>query len=201
MSRVIKNKDNLHGPLWVMACLLLLSFQLHAEWKVDALMSQLAAIPRSTIDFTESRTSAFLQQPLLSYGTLSMDSNGRLVKETQQPGWQRLVVDSHSITIQYGDPENPGETIPLDDKPQLQSLIAAFRALLTGDLARLQQHYKLQLEGDEKNWQLLMTPRELSFSQQIQEIAATGNGGEVKRFEIIESDGDSTMMELGATSP
>lgn len=201
MSKVTKNKGKLYWPLWTVASVLLLPLQLHAEWRVATLMSQLAATPRSTISFTESRTSAFLQQPLFSHGTLSMDGQGRLTKETQQPEWQRLVIDSHSITLQRGDPASPGDTIRLDNQPNLKSLIEAFRALIAGDLAHLQHHYKLKLEGYEGGWQLLMTPLARDFSQHIREIVATGNRGEIRRFEIIESDGDTTLMELGTTPP
>lgn len=175
--------------------LLLASGSLAAEWGVAGLMAALATSERPPTAYRELRHSAFLDQPLTSRGTLRIDPAGRLIKESDSPA-QRLLVDDQGITIERAG--EPTQTLPLEQRPALATLVAGIRGLLSGDRATLERHFQLALNGEASGWQLTLTP--LSNGP-LRELVAHGSQGAVRRLTIVEGDGDMTELLLGADRP
>lgn len=74
-----------------------------------------------------------------------------------------------------------------------------FLAVLQGDSSGLQRDFDLQLKGDPQAWQLTLTPRSMLLQQVFKQINI--NGGElVQRIELLETQGDSTLLRMIDTS-
>jgi len=70
-----------------------------------------------------------------------------------------------------------------------------FLAVLQGDSSGLQRDFDLQLKGDAQAWQLTLTPRSLLLQQVFKQINIDG-GELVQRIELLETQGDSTLLRM-----
>lgn len=70
-----------------------------------------------------------------------------------------------------------------------------FLAVLQGDSSGLQRDFDLQLNGDANAWQLTLTPRSMLLQQVFKQINIDG-GGLVQRIELLETQGDSTVLKM-----
>ena len=74
-----------------------------------------------------------------------------------------------------------------------------FFAVLQGDSSGLQRDFELNLQGTAEHWQLQLNPRSLLLKQIFRRIDIAG-GQYVERIELEESQGDSTVLRMPASS-
>lgn len=70
-----------------------------------------------------------------------------------------------------------------------------FLAVLQGDRSGLQRDFELTLEGDADAWKLQLVPRSLLLQQVFKQINIEG-GELVQRIELLETQGDSTVLKM-----
>lgn len=165
-----------------------------AQWNAAALLASLARSEQERIAYSETRRLAYLDTPLASSGEL----------EFRPPDWLRRSVrgggESYVISGDYLHIEGAAgsRTVALDLHPGLRAFAESLRATLAGDLARLQRFFLLELYGDEKNWRLLLRPRDGEVAALIQSIELSGAQTRLRRIETREAGGDVTVTELQA---
>lgn len=172
--------------------------------------------------FVEIKTSALLNAPLESRGTLVFRAPDVLEKITTVPQRERLRIEGGTLTVD-GTPirgQLERRVIALAEVPLLVPLVESLRATLAGDLPALRRHYdvtvvrerpplddrtKLALRNDAVKklagalastaaWTLMLVPRDPALRGSIERVLMHGIDAEIGLVEFIEVSGDRTQL-------
>lgn len=167
------------------------------------LFSELGAQRERHARFSERNFSALLKTPIESSGTLIFRAPDYLEKRTVEP--QRETVRIQGSVVTYESAARGGaaqkRTFSLSDAPLLAALIESLRATLGGDLPALRRHYDVSINAPVAQagaWQLTLVPRERALLDAVSRIVLRGAGAEVAAVEIVEANGDLTLMQITA---
>lgn len=166
---------------------------LAAEWGLAQLMSGFAAVEESRARFREEKHLAMLTEPLQLSGTLRYVRPDRIEKTITQPYAESLRIDRDRLEWES---RGRTRTLSLRSQPQIQALAESLRATLAGDLTALQKHYVVRLEGTSTQWSMTLEPRYDSLSQFIERIRMQGRDRQLREVEIIEANGDRSLMRI-----
>jgi outer membrane lipoprotein-sorting protein len=166
-----------------------------AELGVEELMRSLAQVPSRTARFVERKHVAILNAPLESSGTLVYTAPGRLEKHTVAPRAESLVLDGDWLTLEDKGRDQK-RTFALPEYPVIQAFVEGVRSTLAGDLATLSRFYQVDLEGNERRWRLLLRPREQRMQYFVSEIRISGSRDRIRTIEIVETEGDRSVMTI-----
>ncbi|MBW8809808.1 MAG: fatty acyl CoA synthetase [Lysobacter sp.] len=145
-------------------------------------------IPART-DFVEVRGSALLKAPLRVSGEYRRPDASTLVREVRAPY-------AETTTIRTGAQPGQGEvSIARAGKPA-NALQASFGALLGGDRAALEQHYRLSAQGTRRQWTITMTPKDPKVAARIREIVLLGRDDELRCIETLPARGNEQQRTL-----
>jgi len=164
-----------------------------APLSLDALMDMLRRERPATVRFNETRQMALLDRPLESSGELTFTPPDRLEKRTTSPGSERLVVEGDTLVMERAGRR---QTASLRQWPQVAAMLEGIRATLAGDGPRLEQVYRVSLEGDAGAWRLVLVPREAEAAKIVARVTLGGVQGSVRRVEIDQADGDRSLMQI-----
>jgi len=171
-----------------------------AGWGIEQLMRGFAQVQSSTARFAERKHVAILNAPLLSSGTLRYSSPGRFEKHTVEPKAQSLVLDGDRLTLE-DTTQDRRRTLALQDYPVIQAFVEGIRSTLAGDLVTLNRYYQVGLEGNERRWRLTLRPFEQQMQNFVSEIRISGSRNRIHVIEIIEAEGDRSVMTITADAP
>ena len=176
------------------AILFIVSTPVSAQtWDVDALMRLLAQQTGGHARFTETKTMAVLDKPVVSRGELVFSPPDRLEKNTLSPKPEALLVERDQVTMTRG-----GQTrrLRLTDYPEVLTIIEAVRGSLLGDRSRLERYYKLELGGTARQWRLTLTPTEARMQRWVSKIVVEGRSAQIDTIETQQADGDRSLMSI-----
>lgn len=173
---------------------LLASHASAAGWDIAELMKALAANGGGRVPFVETRHLAMLDQPLSVTGELVYRAPSRLERHTRTPLTESMVLDGDTLSLRR---EGKTHTLRLHDYPEVAALIGSIRATLAGDRKTLERSYALSLSGSATQWTLTLLPSDPAVTKVVLRIGISGNGGEVRRVDILQADGDRTEMRIG----
>jgi hypothetical protein len=165
---------------------------------LDALMQQLAVRRHDHVTFTEVQYLAVLERPLASSGELLYEAPDRLEKRILKPRPETLVLAHGVLSATRG---RHTRTVELAAWPQVAPLIECLRATLAGDRAALERTFSVQLEGDPARWTLRLAPRDPDAARAVTAVLITGEGANLETVEILEADGDRSLLTIGAEVP
>jgi outer membrane lipoprotein-sorting protein len=171
-----------------------------AAWGLDQLMQNLGQVKSARGKFVERKTLAMLNAPLESSGTLVYTAPGRLEKYTLLPKPETLVLEQEKLTIEYKD-RNQRRTLALPDYPVVWAFVESIRSTLAGDLQTLNRFYRVSLEGSEERWRLSLKPAEPAMQTMVKEIHISGSRNRVRTIEVIEAQGDRSVMTIAEDAP
>lgn len=171
---------------------------LDAADPLDALMHELAARRHGHVAFTEVQHLAVLDRPLESSGELLYEAPDRLEKRILTPRAETLVLAHGVLTVTRG---RRTRTLHLDAWPQLAPLLESLRATLAGDRAGLERVFRVTLEGDPRHWTLHLRPIDAAAARIVREVSISGEQAELKTVEILEGDGDRSLLSIGRELP
>jgi hypothetical protein len=169
------------------------SLLMAADWGLPQLMSGFAAVEQSRARFHEEKHLAMLTEPLQLSGTLHYVRPDQIEKRVTQPYAESLRINGNHLEW---DSQGRTRTLSLRSQPQIGALVESLRATLAGDLPALQRHYKLKFEGTRTHWSLRLEPRYPSLSQFIDEIRMQGLDNQLRQVEIVEANGDRSLMRI-----
>lgn len=171
-----------------------------AAWGIEQLMQNLGQVKSARGKFVERKYLAMLNAPLDSSGTLVYTAPGRLEKYTLLPKPETLVLEQDKLAIEYKD-RNQRRTLALQDYPVIWAFVESIRSTLAGDLQTLNRFYRASLEGSEDKWRLSLKPAEPTMQTVVKEIHIGGRGNRVRTIEIIEAEGDRSVMTITEDAP
>jgi hypothetical protein len=182
-----------------MALLPCFAFAADQPWSIDALLHALAQRTYPPVYYTETRQSAYLDIPLRSQGVLRLPSDGILVKERRQPSFERLTLSPTQITRE--DADGAAQSLSTTELPGIHRLSQGLAALFRGEPQRLRNSFDAQLEGQRQSWRLTLRPHDSQQISGLAKILVLGQQTDIQEIAIIESDGDSSVLELGRVAP
>ena len=148
--------------------------------------------------FAERKFSALLKAPIESSGTMIFRSPDILERETIEP--QRESVRIQGGVVTYEGAAVRGQTqkrsFALTDAPLLAALVESLRATLAGNLAELRRHYDVTKTGTGQAWGLTLVPRERAVRDAVERIELRGKSSDVNEVEIVEANGDLTLLRI-----
>lgn len=167
-----------------------------APLSIAQLMTTLARQPQAAATFTEKKTLAMLEQPLESSGELLYTAPNRLEKRTLKPRAETMVLDDNTLTLSRGRRQH---VLQLQDYPEVAGMVESIRATLAGDRHALERFYTLALSGEMEAWTLQLVPIDPRVGKLIARIQIAGGGNEVRSVEVLQVDGDRSLMRITPT--
>lgn len=137
-----------------------------------------------------------LRQPLVLRGRLHYGGPDALGKDVDQPYRETTAIKDGAVDVQRAG--RPAQHFSLERAPELQALLAAFGALLAGDAATLARYYAIEAHENGSRFTLTLTPRGADLARHLRAVVVDGRGGEPACFTMQQSDGDASVMLLGA---
>lgn len=167
---------------------------------LETLLKSVAATGAREVAFEERRYFGALTEPLVSRGHLRYEPSGRLIKKVEAPRRETAIVDKDRLAVLDG---NGAETASIDlwQNKDLRLVFDGLRGVLNGDLAALRAAFVPILEKDGKGWRLHLVPRGDPGDTHIKGIVVAGIAERIESFEIQESDGDRSIIQLLAAPP
>jgi hypothetical protein len=161
---------------------------------LDGLMQRLAQRKHGHVNFVEKKYLSTLQRPLESSGELFYDAPDRLEKRSLSPRPESLLLEHGVLHLRLGRRER---TLALADYPDVAPLIDSIRATLAGDRAALDRTFMVEFTGPPSQWRLLLTPRDARVARTVRRIRIDGSEENLRDVEIVQPDGDRSVMTLG----
>lgn len=196
MTRLTRPHFRLCALVWL--ALLLGQAVQAAPLSISQLMASLAEHPQGAATFTEKKTISILEQPVESSGELLFIAPARLEKRTLKPRPETMVLDGDTLTLERGRRKH---VLQLRDYPEVAAMIESIRATLAGDRQALERAYHLALDGSAERWTLVLTPLDPKVGAVIARIRMEGVKDVVRSVEILQADGDSSLMTIEKRAP
>lgn len=169
-----------------------------AGFDLDALMILLADHPHGRVSFVETRYLALLDRPIEARGALVYVPPDRLERHTQVPRQESAILAGDTLTLVR---DGRRRELSLSESPEVALLIGSLRAVLGGDRDTLERDFTLNHAGTPEAWILDLLPREPEALPALRRIHLVGTQGQVERVEMIETDGDRSVIEIGDSLP
>ena len=154
----------------------------------DWILQKLARPAPVRTAFVELRGSAMLKAPLRIEGEYQRPDQNTLVRAVRSPYVETTTLRNGEATI-----ARAGKTprkFALSRVPELAGLQASFGALLSGDRALLEKHYRLTPQGTRQQWTLVLAPRDAQMKSSVRDITLYGRGAELRCIETRPLKGD-----------
>ncbi|MEP7083623.1 MAG: LolA-related protein [Betaproteobacteria bacterium] len=172
-----------------------------ADWGVAELMQSLAQRGAERALFVERKFLAILDRPVESSGELRYTPPDRLEKRTLKPKPESVVLEGDRLSIERGTFR---QTVRLADYPAIAALVDSIRGAIGGDRKSLERVYRLELHGNQERWTLVMLPSDTGLAAMVSRIDIGGIRDRVRSIEILQADGDRSVMTIepieGATA-
>lgn len=191
MTRRTRPRFRLCALVWL--ALLVSPIVQAAPLSIAQLMANLAKNPQGAATFTEKKFIAILEQPIESSGELLFIAPARLEKRTLKPKPETMVLDGDTLTVERGRRKH---VLQLKDYPEVAGMIESIRATLAGDRKALERVYHLVLDGGNERWALVLTPLDPKVGAVIARIRMEGVKDVVRSVEILQADGDRSLMTI-----
>lgn len=143
--------------------------------------------------FVQHKQLRALPQPLVSRGQFVLARKHGLLWLLQEPLQQDYRISGSGIAQR-----TPSGWEPTDQQPAAARQNQLFLAVLGGDAEALQRDFQLELLGTAEAWTLTLIPRSKLLQQIFSAIHIQG-GATAQRIELLETQGDSTLLLLEST--
>jgi hypothetical protein len=164
-------------------------------WGLEPLMQRLAQVKNVRATFVERKHLRILNAPLEFSGTLTYTAPGHLEKHTLLPKPQSLILDQDRLTVE-DKTKKQRRTLMQQDYPVIWAFVESIRSTLAGDLQALRRFYRIELEGGENQWRLLLKPSEPTMQSLVSEIRISGTRQRIRTIDVTEAEGDRSVMTI-----
>ena len=176
-----------------------------ADDPLARLFSEFGAQRERHARFSERKFSTLLKKPVESSGTLIFRAPGYLERRTVEPQRETVRIEGNAVTYESAAANGAvqSRTFSLSESPLLAALIESLRATLGGDLRTLRRHYEVSFaarapQAQTGGWELTLVPRERALLDAVSKVVLRGAGTELAAVEIVEANGDLTLMQISA---
>lgn len=163
-------------------------------WGLADLFARFAQVGSSSARFTETREVGLLTTPLESSGTLTYRRPDVLEKRTLLPEPESLRLDGDRLTLTRAD--GASRTLSVSAMPEIQTYVESIRSTLRGDVPTIMRFYEVALEGTPQDWRMQLIPRAEEARKTVQRILIAGRDAAIRRIEVLQADGDRSIMTI-----
>ena len=168
-----------------------------ADWSVEQLLHGFREVKSVKARFVERKYTALLTAPIEQSGTLEYEAPARLVRNVIKPAPEKMTLDNDRVTLETRQGrQDRRRTLSLSDYPALAALVECIRGTLAGDAAALNRYYKLELEGSESNWRLMLKPSDPAIQATVEQVRISGSAAWINSIEILQPGGDRSVMQV-----
>jgi hypothetical protein len=168
-----------------------------APWDIERLMQSLAKVNVGRADFVETKYIAMLERPVVSSGQLFYVAPDKLEKRTLKPRPESMIIEGGTLVIERG---SQNMTLQVESAPELAGFVNSIRGTLAGDRKALERSFALTLEGQPQRWLLILKPLDRRMAAAVTSIRISGALDDVRNVEILQADGDRSVMTISRTS-
>ena len=169
-------------------------------WNIERLIGSLAKNRQAEVRFEETAYSNLLTQPLKTRGILRFTYPAGLEKHIIAPHDERYIVEGDTVIFE-SKTKGTSRTLSLHDYPALRAFIEAFRSTLANDVVTLRRFYSMTLQGEPRQWVLMLRPLDKAVQELVTSIRFSGEREHVGSIEIIAPDGDRSVMVIATGAP
>lgn len=160
----------------------------------EALLQILRRAPAFSARFTEEKTLAMLQKPLLTEGRMLFRREPpTLVRAIEEPRPMRVVITEARLSTVRGQGV---EHLELEGKIEAQALVGSLLALLRGDGEALASSYALEYAHEGPRWTLRLVPRSERLAALVRRLTFEGKGEALHELVVEEASGDRTVTRV-----
>ena len=156
-----------------------------------SLQAQLQQSPIIRGDFTQSRTLAMFEQPLVSEGSFLLEKQHGLLWQQHTPFPVNLVLTQDKLRQTFAN--QPAQVINAKENPMAFYFSKIFLSVFHGDTEQLQSQFDLQFAPQSEHWQLVLTPKEAPLNAVFKSIVLQGNQ-DIDSLVLEEVRGDKTEI-------
>jgi outer membrane lipoprotein-sorting protein len=164
--------------------------------QVERILSRLATGGAREARFVERKFLQILDAPIESSGRLAFKPPGRLERVTEKPKTETLVLDGETLSMTR---DGRTRTIAASQLPAVGALVGSLRDVLAGDSTAIGRRFKPIAQGTDQHWQLVLLPSDPDLAQLVTRIVVQGREGRIDTIEILQADGDRSLMSLEAS--
>ena len=172
-----------------------------SEVDLAKLIEQLRPEDVLTVSFEERLSLPYLTQPVTSEGTMTMRSDGLLIRQVAEPNPTAVVMRGSSVVMR----DSTGVSrLDLSTTPEAAVAVSLLRLLFTGDVSQLKKRYEIeQLEGasessdDDAVWTLRLTPRGEAARKVFTSYTLVAEDDRVRQLTLNESDDSVRVIDFG----
>jgi hypothetical protein len=147
------------------------------------------------VDFHERRASPLLVEALRFSGELERPVAGTLLKRIDEPFREQVRIDGERVLVEREG--KPSRRFSLRRAPELGALTASIEAVLGGDLAQLQRHFSLRMEGTAPAWVMHLDPRDHRLAKKVEALRFLGSGTELRCMDLVLVGAETSRTWLG----
>jgi hypothetical protein len=104
-----------------------------------------------------------------------------------------MLVEGSTLTLERGKQKH---SLQMQDYPELAGFIDSIRGTLAGDRKALERLFRLKLDGPAERWNLTLLPTDAKMATSLHLVKISGNRDNVRTIEIIQTDGDRSVMTI-----
>jgi outer membrane lipoprotein-sorting protein len=173
------------------------SQQAQPGFTLAQLMSLLAQRKQGEVKFSETDYLQVLDRPVKSSGVLVYEAPDHLEKRTLKPKQESMILEGDELTVQRG---HRTYRMQLSAHPQAAPYVDAIRDTLAGNEAGLEKVFKVGFTGTRAQWRLELAPLDEGAARKVRRVEIVGAEDVIRSVEILQADGDRSVMTLGAPS-
>ncbi len=162
-------------------------------------MNRLSQVKSANADFTEKKFVKLLTAPVESSGTLIYQAPNRFEKHTKKPLEEKMTVERDTVTLEQVARKKK-QALFVGSYPARAAIIDGMHGALSGNLAALQQTFNIKVEGNAARWTLNLVPLDAQQLAYINAIRVSGKEDFIDAIEILQSDGDRSVMSMTQTA-
>jgi hypothetical protein len=166
---------------------------------LNEVMGKLASVKIAKAEFTETRYLKLLIAPVQSTGILTYTAPDKFEKLTLKPVEEKMTIAKHLVTLEEPS-KGRKNTITPNSFPALSALIEALRGALSGNANLLAETFKLKIEGNPSQWKLTLIPKESVQYGYIHKITVSGKQDSIDLMEVLQADGDKSILSMKRVS-
>ncbi|MCC6641530.1 MAG: outer membrane lipoprotein carrier protein LolA [Deltaproteobacteria bacterium] len=160
---------------------------------VEDVMRLLADSGSVRASFHERKYVHLLTDPIETRGKLFFQPPDRMARHVETPAPVWMAIRDEEVALRDGRGE---QRFDLGQSDVGRSLVDGLAVVLRGDLALLTARYEIAFEAGDAGWQIVLTPRSRALRVLIASMIIDGVGSEIRRIEVREEGGDSTVTEF-----
>jgi len=172
------------------AMMLILCEPVLTEQSYVDILAALAKKERKTVRFEERQEAFYLDAPLISAGIMRFEPPDKLIKIINEPEHIVQQIEGDVVSVTWGD--NRTEQFSIAMHNGLHSVTNTLISFLSGDVKYIDSNYTVEYSIKQEAWELVLIPKDENISKWIKSIEAKGVDSNIRRFTVIEVNGDHT---------